>query len=289
MEGVVMNISLAPISDSDYEEAVRTFGFDDIDAEFRGAFKGKKSIFSIRKDHSLVGVMEITESHEPFLYVYINTPYRRQGIGGAALSLGEQRVSSQAERFRTFYRLDHPEQKLFASKHGYKRVYSSTFMEYSGDSFEIASLPIRGYNDDDYEIAHDLYARAFHEMRTRVGFFPESVVESSSETMRKQWAATKQERYVYTQDGIVVGYAHVVGNDIGSISVDPQKQGQGIGRLFLKYLVNEIIGQGYASVLLACVVGNWAKRLYDSVGFVDLYDAEFATKLRCTPECGESE
>jgi mycothiol synthase len=123
-----------------------------------------------------------------------------------------------------------------------------------------------------------MYAKAFHEMRVSVGDFPDSVIEQPSENMRKYWAKTANERLVYIQDGMIVAYAHIDGDEIGSVSVRYQYQGQGIGRNFVKYISNKILDEGNDAVSLYCVVGNKARSLYDSLGFQKVYTAEYVTK-----------
>lgn len=104
------------------------------------------------------------------------------------------------------------------------------------------------------------------------------MIEQTNDYMRKYWDSTKKERLVYVQGSEIIGYAHVVGNEIGSISVKSQYQGQGIGRMFMKFICNKILDEGYKAVSLFCVVGNWAKRLYDSLGFIEVYTFDYAIK-----------
>ena len=151
-------------------------------------------------------------------------------------------------------------------------------MKYSGSKFEITVLPVRGYCDEDYSTAHGMYARAFHEMRVRVGDFPNSIIEEPNDKMRNHWEKTSDERFVYIMNNEIVGYAHVEGNEIGSISIKPEMQGKGIGRDFVKYICNKLIDDGMAPIILFCVVGNWAKNLYTSLGFQEVYTADYSMK-----------
>jgi len=267
------------MTDMDYRLGSKLLGFEDVDAEFVKAFQNRENFYSVWNEKDLAGVLQVEEGDKAYLNVYINTPCRGRGIGDAALNLGEQILrDTGADKIMTAYRLDHCASKSFAEKHGYTRCFSSVYMEYSGNSFEMPFLSIREYTDDDYQSAHELYARAFHKMRVRVGDFLDSVVEQPNDSMREQWALTKKERLVYTQGSEIIGYAHVVGNEIGSISIRPEYQGQGFGRMFAKHIVNKALDRGYATVSLYCVVGNWAKRLYDSLGFRDTYTVEYAIK-----------
>jgi mycothiol synthase len=274
-----MGIIIRQLTDMDYDKASNILKFEDVDAEFIEAFQNKEKMYSIWNENDLVGIAQLKERKKAFAYVFIDTLYRCNGIGDMALILCEEILhDAKADTIMTNYRIDHDTFKSFAKKHGYIRSFSSTYMKYKGDMFDIPFLSIREYNDEDYESAHELYARAFHEMRTRVGDFPDSVKEQPNDCMRNHWASTKKERFVYVQDNEIIGYAHVVGNEIGSISVKSQYQGQGIGRIFMKFICNKILEEGYKEVSLYCVVGNWAKRLYDSLGFVEIYTVEYAIK-----------
>lgn len=272
-------VSIGLMTDLDYHSGTQLFIFEDATADFMEAFYKKENLYSVWKDNVLVGVIQLVKEENAYLSLYINKPYRGLGIGTAALNLGEQILrDAKAKKIMIDYRLDYNAYKSFAEKHGYAKCFSSVYMEYKGTKFDLPLLPIREYNDDDYESAHELYARAFHEMRVRVGDFPESSIEEPNEIMREQWKLSKKERYVYTHSNQVIGYAHVIGNEIASISIKPEYQNCGIGRKFTKYVVNSILDEGYTTVSLYCVVGNWAKRLYDSLGFTDTYTVEFAVK-----------
>lgn len=275
-----MNIELREIADADYEDAREGIDRGDAEADFLLALERKrKGISCIRADDRIVGVLRLIEGESGFAYIYVFPTYRRGGIGSRALELCEKRLrSGGCARIATSYRRDSASGRGFAEKSGYRRKYSSAYMEYSGARFEIPELPVRGYRDDDYRSAHELYAEAFHRMRVSVGDFPDSVVEPPSESMRRYWERTSKERLVYILEDVIVGYAHVEGNRIGSVSVRPECQGRGIGRDFVKYLCNAILAEGNAAVSLYCVVGNRAKELYASLGFEELSIAENAVK-----------
>jgi ribosomal protein S18 acetylase RimI-like enzyme len=103
-------------------------------------------------------------------------------------------------------------------------------------------------------------------MRVRVGCFPDSVISQLSEIERRAWKEDAETRFVYEINGEIVAYSHLSGNELSSISVHTDFQGLGIGREFVMYLCNEIYQRGSAKVDLWCVVGNYARNLYDSLG-----------------------
>ncbi len=231
-------------------------------------------------DEKLVGLIQIISGkNTSSLVVFVAPEYRFKGIGHILVMYGEDILSeTKPKEIMTNYLLSNENSITFARKHGYERNFSSACMKYVGAKFDIDELPIRQYCDDDYTQAQKLYAEAFHEMRVSVGDFPNSEVQPPSERNRKAWDNDSENRYSYIEKGEIVGHAHLENNEISSISVRTDLQGNGIGRNFVKYLCNEIYNQGHKEVILWCVVGNKARNLYDSLGFKELYITEFAHK-----------
>lgn len=275
-----MNVVLNEMNETDYMQAQSYFDFEGADADFLLAFERKLStIFAIRDHDQLVGIAQLEEGKRAYLYVFINPIYRSKGIGSKAIMLCEDKLlSSGTEEVMATYNCVDVMAKTFANKNGFTRKFASTFMRYLGEGFDLPELSVRNYCDEDYEAAHELYAIAFHEMRMRVGDFPDSVVEPPSEKMREHWAKTADERLVYVLNEEIVGYAHLEGNEIGSISIKSKYQEQGIGKRFMKYICNAILSDGNSSVDLYCVVGNKARLLYDHLGFQAIYTGEYAIK-----------
>ncbi len=273
-------IEIKKMLDEDYRKADESFDLKDADAELISFVKEKnKDVNAIYDGAELVGVALIEEGKEAYIYVFIDPLFRQKGIGNKAYKLCEKRIrKSEAEVIMSTYKLDNYDAKKFANEQGYNRKFSSTFMEYSSDQFDLPELSIRNYVDDDFDLAYNMHAVAFHEMRLRVGDFPESVVKQGNEKIRKNWAKTAYERFVYLKEGEIVGYAHISGDEISSVSVDSKYQGQGIGRNFVKFICNKILLAGYQSVGLYCVVGNYAKEIYKSLGFEDVYTADYIIK-----------
>ena len=108
--------------------------------------------------------------------------------------------------------------------------------------------------------------------------FPNSVPAPQSEAGRKAWLNDAENYLLYIENGEIVGVGHLCGEEIGSVSVRIDKQGKGIGKKFVMYLINCIFERGYDRVCLECVVGNPARKLYDSLGFKELYTQRFANK-----------
>jgi len=275
-----MMVKLEKFPGDDYKPVYDSSDFEDADAAFLLDVKSEsESLQYVFADDRLAGIVQLCATKNAFLYIFIFPAFRRQGVGSRALELSEEYLRRHgAETILTTYRANRAETKRFAVKHGYKQKFSSAYMKYTGGKFPLLDLPIRGYRNADFDAAFKLYAEAFHRMRVSVGDFPDSVIAQPNEKARQAWNETANERFVFVEEGIVVGYAHIEGNEIGSVAVRIQDQGHGIGRRFVKFICNTILDRGNDFVSLYCVVGNNARRLYDSLGFREVYIADYATK-----------
>lgn len=262
-------------------EYLAKIDMDEADADFSGAVsENDEDIYSIIYQGSTVGLALLESDCNAFLYVYIFPEFRGRGFGKTAVLLLEQKLrESELVDISTCYRSEDPIACAFAESCGYKKEFSSEYMVYSGPLFENVIAPIRQYQDEDYLEAHSLSSEAFHLMRLSTGCFPNSVPDPPSEETRKYWAETMNERLVYMLENEIVGYAHTQGNEISDVSVKPSCQGKGIGKRFLKYIINMLINNGHTRIFLYCVVGNdRARHLYDELGFVPIYRNDYAKK-----------
>jgi len=266
-----------------YDQAVKELLSSDIDAgeDFLRVFAEEPELFiaAIIED-KLVGLAQVNEPvPQSYLRVFVAPAYRRQGIGTALVKHAESELQAGGtQKVRSSFRAGHPSSLAFARKLGYVPYFSSAFMQRSGDPFPLEELPVRQYADEDYSACQSLYAAAFHEMRVRVGCFPDSVMAQPSERERRTWKEKAENRFVYEINGEIAAYSHIPGNELGSISVRSDLQGLGIGRKFVKFLCNKIYQRGHANVDLWCVVGNHARNLYDSLGFKEKHVTEFIRK-----------
>lgn len=254
---------------------------NEADSDFMHAVsENDEDIYSILHQEATVGLALLEGDSYAFLYIYIFPIYRRRGFGKAAALLLEQKLCTyNPVEISTCYRIDDSVAHAFAKGFGYIKEFSSDYMTYSGPGFKLAAVPVRPYQDQDYLEAHFLSAEAFHLMRLSTGCFPDSVPDPPSEEARKYWADTANERLVYMSGEEIVGYAHVQGSEISSVSVKPNCQGKGMGKAFLKYIVNMLINTGCTSISLYCVVGNdHARHLYDELGFIRVYRNDYAKK-----------
>lgn len=269
-------------SEKDYN-AVRELLNDDIDASeviLRLLAEEPDLFVTAFIEDKLVALAQVNKpGAQSYFTVFVAPQYRRQGIGSAVAKYAETELRAGGTRIvRNSFRVGHHSSLAFARKLGYDTYFSSAFMQRTGEPFPLGELPVRQYTDEDYLASHSLYAAAFHEMRVRVGCFPDSVVAQPSEEERRTWAEDAQNRFVYELNGEIVAYSRLSGNELSSISVHTDFQGRGIGRKFVIYLCNEIYRRGSTNVDLWCVVGNYARNLYDSLGFKEQHVMQFMRK-----------
>jgi putative acetyltransferase len=88
---------------------------------------------------------------------------------------------------------------------------------------------LRSYEDADLAQVLDVWYRA---SRIAHAFLPEEFFERERGLIADEWLPIA-ETTVYVDDGRVVGFLSLVGNDVGAIFVDPDRQGEGIGRALM--------------------------------------------------------
>lgn len=252
----------------------------DMPGELRAApARRTEALYVLLWGGECAGLALADEGNTAFLTVYIRPRYRRRGLGRAAVRHFENLLcEAGAKTIMCACREDAPDSLDFASRLGYRRAFSSAYMRYTGGGFPAPAVEARPYRDEDYAAAHALYALAFHEMRLGTGDFPDSVPEPPSERMRRHWAGTADERLVCLHVGQIAGYAHIEGNELGSVAIAPALQGRGLGRGFVQYICNMLLSRGESCVNLFCVEGNPARRLYDALGFTVLSVDRYAVK-----------
>ena len=279
----IAGIRYGHISEQDYNAARKLLSSDREAGEdlLRMLANAPKSFITASIGEELVAIAQVNEpASQSYLSVFVAPQFRRRGIGSAVVKYAEAKLREGGTgKVRSSFRFNNRSSLAFARQHGYAPYYSSVLMQRSGDPFPLeVTLPVRLYTDEDYLASQSLYAAAFHEMRVRVGCFPDSVIAQPSEKDRRAWEEDAENRFVYELNGEIVAYSHLSGNELSSISVRTDFQGLGIGRKFVMYLCNEIYRRGSAQVELWCVVGNYAKHLYDSLGFKEKYRMEIIRK-----------
>ncbi len=89
----------------------------------------------------------------------------------------------------------------------------------------------------------------------------------------------RPERLVCLQNGRIAGYAHVEDNELSSVAIAPEMQRQGLGGQFVQAVCNRILADGHRTVVLYCVVGNPARRLYERLGFTERAENVYALRF----------
>lgn len=231
-------------------------------------------------EEEILGLVQIEpEKDTSFVIVYVPINHRGKGIGKMLLKYAEEELQKhQTKKIMTTYSMSSETSKSFAEGHGYERLFASAYLKHTRGRFPLEKLPVRQYRDEDFPDAYLLSSKAFHEMRLRVGDFPDSVVGEPNDSIRDDWRKERENAYVYLYDGEIAGYGSLEGNEIESISVRSDLQGKGIGKMFIMYLSNELYNRGNKEIFLWCVVGNGARTLYDRLGYEELLVSEFAVK-----------
>ena len=242
--------------------------------------ENSEEIFAIFYKDTVIGLSYIEDDSEGFIFIYIFPGYRNRSFGYSAASAAEQQMkSSPLLSITTAYNNGNKAAKRFSEKCGYVKKYSSAFMKYPGKMFPEPELPVRHYRDEDFIEAFSLSSEAFHLMRLGTGCFPDSTLSEPDEETRKRWAESADDEYVFVQDGEIAGYARIDGNELDSVSIKVSHQGKGMGRKFVEFLINRILEKDKGNPVLWCVVGNGkARRLYDSLGFREIFIEDFAVK-----------
>jgi ribosomal protein S18 acetylase RimI-like enzyme len=232
-------------------------------------------------DNELVALAQVEMSiPQSYLSIFVAPLFRRQGLGSAIVKYAEDILKEGGTKtIMSSFHANNKSSLAFARKHGFNNYFSSAFMQQTAEPFTLESLPVRPYTDEDYIASQALSGVAFHDMRVRVGCFPDSVITKPSEKGREEWKKDGGNHFVYEVNGEIIAHGHLCGNELSSISVRTDFQGRGIGKKFTMYLCNEICRRGNKTIELWCVVGNYARNLYESLGFKEKYIAEFPLKI----------
>ena len=236
------------------------------------------TLCAICDGETVVGLTSICDDADAYIYVYIFPQYRSQGYGSSAVEAAEQRLPG-AETFSTAYNSKNEIARKLAQKYGYNAKFASSVMTYPGEKFQLPELPICKHRDEYFAEAYNLSAEAFHIMRLETGHDPNSVPYQATDAIRQHCLETADERYVYMLGDEIVGCAHLDGAEIDNVAIKITHQGKGLGKLFVQYLVNEILDQEIGQPFLFCLVSNQkAWQLYASLGFTETTRNEYATK-----------
>lgn len=124
------------------------------------------------------------------------------------------------------------------------------------------ALVLRPLADADVEPVLDVWERA-----SRVGhpFLSDAFLAEERRRLAEQWLPAS-ETVVADDDGTVVGFVSLVGDEVGGLFVDPDRHRQGIGR---RLLAHAVIGRDRLELgVFEANVG--ARRFYAALGFAEV-------------------
>ena len=254
---------------------------NDADADFcLEVAQNRDTIHEILAADNTVGLCCIRDEEDAYLYIYIFPEYRRRGFGYGAVNAAQQQIhTSPLLSIATAYDSKNEIAAAFAEKCGFRKQFSSSVLYYRGGKFDIPELPIHKLRDEEFPEAYAVSAEAFHIMRLETGHDPNSVPYEPDEQIRQSCLETADERYVYTLDNEIVGSAHIDGPEIDNVAIKISHQGKGLGKLFVKYLVNEILDKDIGEPFLFCLtVNRKARHIYDALGFEEAVCNTYAVK-----------
>lgn len=121
------------------------------------------------------------------------------------------------------------------------------------------ALVLRPFTDTDLDALLDVWERA---SRTGHPFLSDGFIVSERQRVADQWLPVS-ETVVAEDDGVVVGFVAMVGDEVGGLFVDPVRQGQGIGR---RLMAHAVIGRERLE-LGVFEANDRARGFYESLGF----------------------
>ena len=90
---------------------------------------------------------------------------------------------------------------------------------------------IRPFANDDSDAVIDVW---FHSSRVAYSFLSDDFFDSERQEIRDRWLPIA-ETLVFEDEGRVVGFLSLIGNEVGAFFVAPDHQGRGIGRRLMDH------------------------------------------------------
>jgi len=213
-------------------------------------------------------------SGQSFIFAFVSPKYRRLGVGTALYREAERKAREGGceSAWSTFYNRD--EGEGFARKVGTDQIKGNDYMKYAGGFSPSEDIRIRKYKDDDFLRCFYIGAYAWHDLRVRTGDRDSKphLSDRQREESREQYARDADSMYVLEEDGQIVGFGSISGNEIDAVCVDMAQYNRGFGRAISIFLTNEILRRGNESANLWCEHGNDnARHIYSSIGYEVLY------------------
>ena len=235
--------------------------------------RNKNCILVTLMNTKLVGFLSFNGfGRKPEAILYVSKEYEAGYIGPMLINHYEKMLVQNEKVEHTIFSCSPSGVDVIGllENNGYRLYFLSYMMERIGEAFPASNSVVRNYEDDDYYDWDRICELAFYHMRQRVGMYP-SFFYKPLASEREQYAQNKQNMFVMTVDNTIVAIGRIDGNKIGIVAVSIEHQSRGYGRDFVQFLVNEIIRRGEEKAILQVVKGNFAKSLYESLGFKE-YD-----------------
>lgn len=238
--------------------------------------RNKDNILVALRDSKLVGFLSFNGfCRKPEAILYVRKEYEAEHIGPMLINQYEEMLVQNERVEHTIFTCSPGDVDVIGllENNDYRLYFSSYMMERIGEAFPASNIVVRNYEDDDYYEWDRICELAFYYMRQRVGMYP-SFFYKPLASEREGFAHNKQNMFVMTVDNTIVAIGRIDGNKIGIVAVSNEHQSRGYGRPFVQFLVNEIIRRGEEKATLQVVKGNFAKSLYESLGFKE-YDYHY--------------
>lgn len=238
------------------------------------------------KDQKIVGCGAHGESDgdgRTICGVFVCQEERRQKIGTALFwRLQNQMRSAGVKTAICDYEKGEAEMG-FAESKGLEAMYASRYMSYDGPRLAELKGEFAPYEDADYPEVQKLVSEAFYQMQAAVGM-KNPKPEQPSEEQRAEYRSARQNIFVCrehsanTSGGEIVAMVRLDEDEIDTLAVRTDKQGQGWGKSMLSYAVNVLKDRGYEKAYLWVVVGNPAIRMYHNMQWIVESTHIFASK-----------
>ncbi|KJB86440.1 hypothetical protein AZ66_18785 [Paenibacillus sp. E194] len=231
--------------------------------------RNKDNILVALMNTKLVGFLSFNGfGRKPEAILYVSKEYEAEHIGTMLINQYEEMLVHNEKVEHTIFTCSPSDVDVIGllENNGYRLYFTSYMMERIGEAFPTSNIVVRNYEDDDYYEWDRICELAFYHMRQRVGMYPPFFYKPVA-SEREIYAQNKNNMFVMTVENKIVAIGRIDGNKIGIVAVSIEHQSRGYGRDFVQFLVNEIIRSGEEKAILQVVKGNFAKSLYESLGF----------------------
>ncbi|KEO84216.1 GNAT family N-acetyltransferase [Tumebacillus flagellatus] len=250
--------------------------------EQRGVLQGVAAVNAVERS-SLGKTVE--------LYLLTDPAARNRGIGGALWERAWPAVlAADPDTLTVQYRLEEEEggARDFFAKRGFERWLGLHLMQYTGEKFPEPDLPVREYEDRDFDRYVQSLSDAFYELRRENDCRPYALTESVTKQSRDLLLQHREFIYVCAEEEArtkMIGSFAVKGpTEIDDLFIAPEFQGQGYGRRLAQFAVNRMLERGANPVTLSVVTTNTtAYELYNSLGFQRVQTSEISRMTLKTP------